>query len=669
MREQQQQQQPPTQHQSQPQQQLPFMSEGVRFLREQQPQQQSQQQQDQQQPTPALPFVSEGANQGNGIAESQTAAAAAAKKNRFQVHPDGAEKYRQAMAAMSGPIPGAAVSSPEQQLVVEHVMRPRQSAGVEQPNNHKLQTTTTPTTPNTRSNTILTTQVKPLKVLSLGGDQTLGQGMDHPATQTYVAQLFGSASSSSSQAQVDSIALADTGASYPSLCLESMLKHQNLQNTNYDLILLDYTTHQSDGLRFLLRRLRQRYPDAALVFVHIYSLVDHIFEVTSGRAPLDYGLDSEDAEWDWKTSSDDHNYWKRPSSTVDRRSKCVREICYEDQLLRLVEANARGHVWFMPLTESPQQILQEQWFQEENWSMLTAKGHAVVAHHLGTFLEQHSIAKELQAPNKRLATFGEGGGDLCIDWFHNGPQVTKQIASPVTFRNARFNCPAPTSAHSSSITNPAASRRLDAAAAAAAPSTSRTSFSSSNTNEGCVFEMMPAPQTSTTRTVTKMAVNFHNPYSEPVPVAVSYRSQQFPMLYPNVVMELNNNTQMSSTESGAGSSSSNSLVVDPQYNQHSRKSDKGISSTHTISYVQVGWAQPGANTLQLTVPVVSAGNTHSSSVTAPKPFALAGLYLCPSCKAEPMMGSANMGMAATNLEMDRINASSNTGSNSSRTPE
>jgi hypothetical protein len=63
------------------------VASGLRSLREQQPQQQ--------QPTP-LPFESEGANQGNGKATLQ-----AAKKKRFQIHPDDADKYRQAVAAMS----------------------------------------------------------------------------------------------------------------------------------------------------------------------------------------------------------------------------------------------------------------------------------------------------------------------------------------------------------------------------------------------------------------------------------------------------------------------------------------------------------------------------------------------------------------------------------------
>jgi hypothetical protein len=76
---------------------------GLRFLREQQP----------------APLLSEGESQGNGMAESQSAA-----KKRFQVHPYQAEKYRQAVAAMSRPMPGAAQS-------------------VEQQSNNKLQTTTT----------------------------------------------------------------------------------------------------------------------------------------------------------------------------------------------------------------------------------------------------------------------------------------------------------------------------------------------------------------------------------------------------------------------------------------------------------------------------------------------------------------------------------------------
>jgi hypothetical protein len=57
---------------------------------------QSLQQQPQQQPPSPLPLVSEGANQGNGMATLQ-----AAKKKRFQIHPDDADRYRQAVAAMS----------------------------------------------------------------------------------------------------------------------------------------------------------------------------------------------------------------------------------------------------------------------------------------------------------------------------------------------------------------------------------------------------------------------------------------------------------------------------------------------------------------------------------------------------------------------------------------
>jgi hypothetical protein len=105
------------------------------------------------------------------------------------------------------------------------------------------------------------------------------------------------------------------------------------------------------------------------------------------------------------------------------------------------------------------------------------------------------------------------------------------------------------------------------------------------------------------------------------------------------VGQLERTTTSTMTESG--SSSSNSLVVEPQYTQDSRTSDEEISSVHTLSYLQVGWAQPGASTLQL---AVSPWGAENHSVTAPKPFVLAALNVCPSCKGEPVMGSASMGM-------------------------
>ena len=126
--------------------------------------------------------------------------------------------------------------------------------------------------------------VKPLKILALGGSITWGGKLADPSLSSY-ASLLGNIHFPGSV--VHNEAIRATGASYFSLCIQSIIegtanfvsvqdsnkKKEDAEKEPYDVILLEFAVNGLDGSDILIRRLRQRYPGAIIIFIRLYSLV------------------------------------------------------------------------------------------------------------------------------------------------------------------------------------------------------------------------------------------------------------------------------------------------------------------------------------------------------------------------------------------------------------
>ncbi len=100
-----------------------------------------------------------------------------------------------------------------------------------------------------------------LLVLSFGSSQTWGAGLKDPRSQAYPFLL------GEPGGHVVNVALRATGADYPSVCLQSMIPHSDWMN--FDVITLEFHPCGDNSFEFLLKRLRDRYPDVIIIFVHL----------------------------------------------------------------------------------------------------------------------------------------------------------------------------------------------------------------------------------------------------------------------------------------------------------------------------------------------------------------------------------------------------------------
>jgi len=98
-----------------------------------------------------------------------------------------------------------------------------------------------------------------LRIVSLGSSRAWGTGMDDPAKESFTGLLGGV-----------NKAIRASNPDYPAMCMYSMIG-----DDVYDVILIEYMPQAYDGTRESLlqmgRRLRQRFPDALIVYLNIWT--------------------------------------------------------------------------------------------------------------------------------------------------------------------------------------------------------------------------------------------------------------------------------------------------------------------------------------------------------------------------------------------------------------
>lgn len=176
---------------------------------------------------------------------------------------------------------------------------------------------------------------------------------------------------------------------------------------HYDVILFDFVLNGTNGFFLLLKRLRERYPDAVLIYVHIWNILS--IARYNGKPPSngDVGLNP-DLDWEWGNRGDTFNPNGIPSK------HCPREIC-DGAVMEQLTIDAGGYIYKLPLPPTPKVALANGWFGPD-WQHLSNRGHEVLANGILEILHSHET--EVKSGSKRLGTFGLG--DQCFQWFANG---------------------------------------------------------------------------------------------------------------------------------------------------------------------------------------------------------------------------------------------------------
>jgi hypothetical protein len=253
---------------------------------------------------------------------------------------------------------------------------------------------------------------RPLKILSFGTSQTYGRGIADRTTQSYPLLI------TPYQDHVDNLGLPATAADHPSLCLQSMIPDADTKS--YDLIMFEYPFNQSDGSRLLLRRLRERYPEAVIVFVNIWNLVSQAREQDTQkilRDPDFANLDNEalfEKKWTWKGDGVDTFSF---NVDYDKAKNCQSELCHVSELNALLE-EVGGHYFAPRRPASVHDTIPRRWFVKD-WHRLSLEGHRYVASELARLLAtQSSLWTQAFKPHKALGLWK--GGDRCYNWAYSG---------------------------------------------------------------------------------------------------------------------------------------------------------------------------------------------------------------------------------------------------------
>jgi hypothetical protein len=235
---------------------------------------------------------------------------------------------------------------------------------------------------------------RPMNILTLGGSTTWGATLiDRFDSYPW---LIGSPNLNT----VDNLALPEMGACYYALCLESYIPDSAVKN--YDVILLDFVANELEGFQWLLNRLRERYPEAVLIYVHLWPL-----------RPL---IQDEGPEKGWT--------WIEAEKVIHKFHPLL------NNGVKNAVQNAGGHFWHLNF---PQEVKDARaWFDGGMWH-LSEEGHIMVANGILELLfpMQESVFKI-----KNLGAFGKG--DQCFNSFRD-PSIANEAAKILPPNSSDFS--------------------------------------------------------------------------------------------------------------------------------------------------------------------------------------------------------------------------------------
>ncbi len=273
---------------------------------------------------------------------------------------------------------------------------------------------------------LLQSTERTLRFLTFGSASTWGQGLRNRQREAFPFLL---------SSEVDNYATPFGGAALPAVCTQSIVGNE----AKYDVIVLEFSPQQvDDGLSVLSKRLRQRYPNATIVFVKLWS----------PSANLRYQLNET-----LQISADE---WRRRSgSSLFRGRKPQKEALLTDPnkwslewsdagALREVVFSVNGYMYSLP-SPQPDKAIETltnyiDLFQNDDWSQLSPLGHSLVAHGILNVVQRNV------PPTLEQQTLGSwGSGDACALWQSTGlssehrtvlssSQHVSKLSSPSTRR-------------------------------------------------------------------------------------------------------------------------------------------------------------------------------------------------------------------------------------------
>jgi len=189
-------------------------------------------------------------------------------------------------------------------------------------------------------------------------------------------------------------------------------------------ILMDFVQNGTNGLALLLKRLRERFPNAVLVYVKLVSFVANAMEKSTGALVSMVKQPKTSVQWAWRQGDVFNRGWSRGSTG------CGRDICDSTTMEQLV-IDFGGIIYEMPKPNNPNVCLNQGWFAPD-LNHLTKIGHEILAKDLIEFL--YPLESQIRHHPKPLGTWASGG-DQCYNWFLLGSNPLLYSKSTAVMKN------------------------------------------------------------------------------------------------------------------------------------------------------------------------------------------------------------------------------------------
>jgi hypothetical protein len=221
-----------------------------------------------------------------------------------------------------------------------------------------------------------------LNILTLGGSITRGAAIpDQKKAYPYLLQDIDGH-------KVENLAIRGTGSDYPALCITSMLSAiENQKSNNYhpeipfDVIVFEFSINGFSGFELLLKRIKERFPDALLIYVDLWSLThgslynEEVRQMIEDAGGYVYSLGNKDTA--------------NPITPFDYHT------------LGELSKNSQQPDWIVDLFADDRHHLSE-------------NGHMLVKDQVSSIIKQYGQFSEKPRQGSWL------GGDLCKSWFEDG---------------------------------------------------------------------------------------------------------------------------------------------------------------------------------------------------------------------------------------------------------
>lgn len=229
-------------------------------------------------------------------------------------------------------------------------------------------------------------KTKGYNILTLGGSITDGATIPEKIKNAY-PYVIGKPPNKVKNAAVRSI-----GAGYAAHCLQTLA---GKEDTLYDVILLEFSIVGHHGLELLLRRLRARYPDAMMIYIHLYSLETDVID-GSGRTPLATNRRFTDGSYRWGGAS------------YNKHNELYKEVW---GLMR----RYNGQTYDLPHAGFP---MNSAYLFSADWRHLSVEGHKRVAEDVLAMIDD--MAQKSGYNTKKPKNGSWGLGDQCHSWILDG---------------------------------------------------------------------------------------------------------------------------------------------------------------------------------------------------------------------------------------------------------